>query len=191
MDLFKHSELAGRHATLSPSTPHWLGYDEDKMARVYTQQQAAARGDRLHALAASCIRDGVRLEDTSQTLNMYVNDAIRFRMTPEQPLFYSENWFGTADALKFTMSEMHLRVHDLKTGVTPAKVDQLLIYIALFCLEYGRAFKFKPMDLTLEARIYQNDDVQIFDVDPADILHVIDKGVRLERVIREMRKEMP
>lgn len=33
-----------------------------------------------------------------------------------------------------------LRIHDLKTGISPVHMDQLLIYAALFCLEY----KIKP-----------------------------------------------
>lgn len=185
MILRKHSELEGRHATLSPSTPHWVNYDEDKMARVYSQKQAAARGDRLHDLAMRLIRERVKLPRSPKTLNMYVNDAIQYRMTPEQPLFFSENWFGTADALKFTPSQNHLRIHDLKTGVTPAKVTQLEVYCALFCLEY----QFRPFDLTMEARIYQNDEVQIYEVDPDVVFRIMEKGVFFDKLIREMREE--
>jgi hypothetical protein len=32
---------------------------------------------------------------------MYVNDAIGYQMTPEQPIYYSENCVGTADAISF------------------------------------------------------------------------------------------
>ena len=31
-----------------------------------------------------------------------------------------------------------LRIHDYKSGITPAKMDQLMIYAALFCLEYKK-----------------------------------------------------
>lgn len=63
-------------------------------------------------------------------MNMYVNDAISFRMVPEQILFYSENCFGTADTIVFRNGT--LRIHDLKTGVVPAHMEQLEIYAALF-----------------------------------------------------------
>ena len=36
-------------------------------------------------------------------------------------------------------------------------MEQLLIYAAYFCLEYG----FKPRDIDIELRIYQNDEVLI------------------------------
>lgn len=185
MILNKHFELEGRHAFLSPSKPHWVNYDEDKFDRVYTQSEAAAKGDRLHDLAMRLIREGVKLPRTPKTLNMYVNDAIGYRMTPEQPLFYSENFFGTADALKFTMSKMHLRIHDLKTGVTPAKVTQLEIYCALFCLEYG----FKPFELEMEARIYQNDEVAIFEVDPDVVFRIMEKAKFFDKRIRQRKEE--
>jgi hypothetical protein len=184
MILNKHFNLEGRHARLSPSQYHWVNYDEDKFLRVYAQQEKAAQGDRLHKLAMQLINEGVKLPRSPKTLNMYVNDAIGYRMTPEQPLFYSENFFGTADALKFTLSKMHLRVHDLKTGVTPAKITQLELYCTLFCLEYG----FKPFELEMEARIYQNDEVQIFDIDPDVIFRMMEKAKFFDKLIRE-RKE--
>lgn len=184
MILNKHFNLEGRHARLSPSQYHWVNYDEDKFLRVFAQQEAAAKGDRLHKLAMQLINEGVKLPRTPKTLNMYVNDAIGYRMTPEQTLVYSENFFGTADALKFTQSKMHLRVHDLKTGVTPAKVTQLELYCCLFCLEYG----YRPFDLEMEARIYQNDEVQIFDIDPDVIFRMMEKAKFFDKLIRE-RKE--
>jgi len=161
-----------------------VNYDEDKFLRVLSSQEAAAKGDRLHDVAMRLIRDGVKLPRSPKTLNMYVNDAIGYRMTPEQPLFYSENFFGTADALKFTMSKMHLRVHDLKTGVTPAKVTQLELYCTLFCLEYG----FSPFDIEMEARIYQNDEVQVFEVDPDVVFRMMEKAKYFDKLMRE-RKE--
>ncbi len=182
--LNQHRKLEGLHARLSPSQYHWVNYDEDKFLRVLASQEAAAKGDRLHELAMRMIRDGIKLPRSPKTLNMYVNDAIGYRMTPEQTLFFSPEFFGTADALKFTISKMHLRIHDLKTGVTPAKVTQLELYCALFCLEYG----FAPFELTMEARIYQNDEVQIFDVDPDIVFRMMEKAKFFDKLIRE-RKE--
>lgn len=183
MNLNRHSNLIGRHAFLSASSYHWLGYDEDKLARIFFAQKAAARGTELHAFANNAIRLGVRLPDTKATLNAYVNDAIGYRMTPEQPLYYSDNCFGTADALAFRGNT--LRIHDLKTGVTEASVHQLEIYSALFCLEY----RFRPFDLEIELRIYQNDDVRVFRPDPDTIVHVIDRIVTFDRLLNQLREE--
>jgi len=43
--------LVGKHAFLSPSSYHWLNYDEDKLRQVYWTKQQSARGDKLHAFA--------------------------------------------------------------------------------------------------------------------------------------------
>lgn len=179
----EHSNIAGSHALLSPSTYHWVNYDEDKLDLKITTAFAAKRGSDLHDLAQRMITLGVKLPDTTQTLNAYVNDAIGFRMTPEQTLFYSQNCYGTTDAIAFRRQK--LRIHDLKTGVTPTKVTQLEVYAALFCLEYG----FKPTEIETELRIYQNDEVQIFEGDPLMITNIMDKIVVFDRRIEELRME--
>ena len=62
---------------------------------------------------------------------MYVNDAIGFKMTPEQILYYSDNCFGTADAILFRNN--FLRIHDLKTGkISGTHGAAFEIYAALF-----------------------------------------------------------
>jgi hypothetical protein len=183
MNFSSHSNLVGRHAFLSASNYHWMNYDEDKLDRVFFTQMAAQRGTELHALAHNLIRLGVKLPDTKQTLNQYVNDAIGYRMSTEQILCYSDNAYGTADTIAFRSNK--LRVHDLKTGVTPASVHQLEVYMALFCLEY----RFKPFELEAELRIYQNDDVQIFVPDPDVIFHIMDKIVTFDRRINYLRLE--
>lgn len=178
-----HSDLRGKHSYLAASKPSWSNYDDEKFDRVYLASLAAARGDRLHAIAHDLIRERIKLPRTQKTLNMYVNDAIGYRMVPEQPLFYSEFAFGTADALQFDKGL--LRVHDLKTGVTPAKITQLEIYCAYFCLEY----RVKPFEIEMEMRIYQNDEVQIFAADPDVIFHIMEKIKHFDKRIREMREE--
>ena len=155
MNFNKHSNLEGRHAFLGASRYHWINYDEEKLAESYRKCLAVKRGTELHAFAAECIRLGQRLPNSKKTLNMYVNDAIGFRMTPEQPLYFSDNCFGTADAISFRDDE--LRVHDLKTGETPAHMEQLLIYAALFCLEY----RVKPGLIKTELRIYQSNGILV------------------------------
>ena len=100
-ELRKHSNLEGQHAFLSASGYHWINYSEDKLADAYAKYRAAQRGTALHAFAAQCIKLGQRLPKSQKTLNMYVNDAIGYKMTPEQILYYSPNCFGTADAISF------------------------------------------------------------------------------------------
>lgn len=183
MNFNKHSELAGRHAFLSASKYHWINYSEDKMDRVYIAALAAQKGTELHTLAHDLIRLGVKLPRTPKTLNMYVNDAIGFRMTSEQPLYYSENAFGTADAISFRKN--FLRIHDLKTGVNNSSEHQLEVYAALFCLEY----RFKPFEIEIELRIYQNDEVRVYEADPDVIFHIMDKITTFDRRINELREE--
>lgn len=183
MILNPHFELEGRHARISPSKYHWVNYDEDKFVRVFTQQMAAKRGDMWHEYAKLAIKLRKKQARTRQTVNMYINDAISYRMSPEQPLKYSEDAFGTADALSFEKS--YLRIHDLKTGMTPTKVTQLEVYAALFCLEYD----VPPHDIGMEFRIYQNDDVAIFDGDPVGIEMIMHKIQRFSEIAQTIRME--
>ena len=180
----KHFDLEGRHASLSPSKPQWLGYDDDKFDRIFTSEEAARKGTRLHKLAADLIRDRVRLEDNGTTLSMYVNDCIGFRMSPEQPLFYSDNAFGTADALG--LFGIKLRVSDLKNGFTPAQVEQLKIYAALFCLEY----RYKAFELEFELRVYQNDECRLYEVDPVEIDLIMKRIEYLDKRIQYLKEEL-
>lgn len=184
MDFNKHFQLAGTHAFLSASKPHWLNYTDEKFDAVFVTSMAAQRGTELHALAAEAIRLGVKLAGNGQTLNRYVNDAIGYRMTPEQILYYSDDCYGTVDAIAFRRNK--LRVHDLKTGVIPGNKTQLKVYAALFCLEY----KMKPAEIDIELRIYQNDDVLVYEGEPDEITHIMDKIVTFDKRIRKLRKEV-
>jgi len=83
-----HSELKDRHSFLSPSKSAWTNYDIEKLDRVFFTHLAAQRGTELHALANDLIRLGVKLPRAPKTLNMYVNDALGFRMSPEQTLYF-------------------------------------------------------------------------------------------------------
>ena len=114
---------------------------------------------------------------------MYVNDAIGFKMTPEQVLFYSENCFGTTDAISFRNN--FLRIHDLKTGVTPAHMEQLMIYAALFCLEY----RIKPSEIDIELRIYQSDEIIVFNPTAEDIVPIMDRVVTSDKIISKIKQE--
>jgi hypothetical protein len=179
----KHSNLEGQHAFLGASKYHWINYDETKLVETYSKHMAAQRGTILHDFAAQCIRLGQKLPKSRKTLNMYVNDAIGFRMTPEQPLFYSENCFGTADAICFR--NKLLRIHDYKSGITPARMEQLEIYAALFCLEY----RVKPSDIDIELRIYQLDEILHHKPTAEDIVPIMDKIITFDKLINKIKAE--
>lgn len=175
--------LEGLHAFLSPSKYHWINYDEEKLDASYIRAKAVERGVRLHALADECIQMGVKLPKSKKTLNMFVNDAIGFKMQTEQILYYSENSFGTADAISFKNGL--LRIHDLKTGITPASMKQLEVYMALFCLEYSKS----PNDIHAELRLYQNDEIIIHEPHPDDILFIMDRIVYFDKRIEHIKSE--
>lgn len=175
MNFVKHSNLEGQHAFLGASTYHWINYTEEKVADAYAKYRAAQRGTVLHSFAAQCIKLGQRLPKSQKTLNMYVNDAIGYKMTPEQILYYSPNCFGTADAISFR-GDM-LRIHDLKTGESPTHMEQLMIYAALFCLEYN----YKPNEIQMELRIYQNDGIICHQPTIEDIFPIMDQPSNLNQ----------
>lgn len=181
MNFNQHCNLVGAHAFLGASQYHWLNYDETKVAERYTTMMAAQKGTELHDFAATCIKLGQKLPKSRKTLNMYVNDAIGYRMTPEQVLYYSDNCFGTTDAICFRND--FLRIHDLKTGATPAHMEQLYIYAALFCLEY----KIKPSEIGMETRIYQSDDIWVEHPTPEVIVPIIDKIITFDKVITKLK----
>ncbi len=155
------------------------------MERVFFANEAARRGTEMHEFAHRAIKLGIRLPDTTKTINQYVNDAIGFKMTSEQILLYSENCFGTADCIGFKTNL--LRIHDLKSGTTPAGFPQLEIYAALFCLEYS----FKPFEIGVELRIYQSDAVKVHIPDADRIFHIMDRIVTFDRQLTALRKEAP
>ena len=183
MKFNNHFDLEGKHAFLGASKYHWINYDDEKVANAFKNFMAVQRGTELHEFAATCIRLRQKLPRTDKTLNMYVNDAIDFAMSPEQVLFYSENCFGTADAICFRNN--WLRIHDFKSGVTPTHMEQLMIYAALFCLEY----KYKPGDIKMELRIYQNNEKMIFNPTAEDIGPIIDRIIISDRIIKRIKEE--
>lgn len=172
----------GSHAFLGASKYSWLNYSEDKLKEVYKNLLAKERGTRLHAFAKECIDLNQKLPKSNKTLNMYVNDAIGFKMQAEQILYYSDNCYGTADAISFKKD--FLRIHDLKTGVNPASLHQLEIYASLFCLEYD----IKPNDIEMELRIYQNDDILVGNPTKEDILPIMNKIIIFDRIIEEIKE---
>jgi hypothetical protein len=181
MNFNEHSGLAGRHAFLSPSNYHWIKYSDEKLADRYVTARAAQKGVELHAFAHEAIRLGIRLPEAPTTLSQYVNDAIGFKMATEQALYYSDNCYGHCDAICFRQGL--LRIHDLKTGVIEASVHQLEVYAALFCLEYI----ISPHEIDIELRIYQNDDIRIFEPFPETIAMIMEKIVMFDQQIEELK----
>lgn len=203
----QHSDLEGRHAFLSPSKYSWLNYDQDKIDEAYRRQYAAQMGTVLHDLAHRCIVNKIRLNksdrhlvlltllengipqglinanDILSTLVPFVNDALGFQMDSEVVLYYSENAFGTTDAIAYKNNV--LRIHDYKSGVTQVHMEQLYIYAALFCLEYD----YKPEKMKIELRIYQSGEVLYDEPDPEVIRAIMNKIVDSDRRLRKLKEE--
>lgn len=212
MKFIPYLELEGQHAFLSPSQPQWLRYSDEKLAERYTNSQAVQRGTELHQLAHDLIRLNVTLPRTKQSLNMFVNDAIGFKMASEQPLYFHSFCYGTADAIDYKRN--NLRIHDLKTGETEGKMDQLKIYAALFCLNYQNYVKkarkdgkndsdiardldlketelhFNPEQMNkIELRIYQYGEIRSEEPDPAEIRAIMDIIVHDVEVLKKVKAE--
>lgn len=183
MNFVKHSELEGLHAPFSPSQSAWLRYDDDKAISVYRNKNAAAIGSKLHEWAKTTIDLGRKQPRSKDTLCMYINDAIGFRMSTEVVLFYSSRFFGTTDAICFRKNV--LRIHDYKSGVTRAHMDQLMIYAALFCLEY----RIDPTSIKTVLRIYQSNDIDECVPEPEDIKYVMEKIIHLDKLFESIELE--
>jgi len=124
-------------------------------------------------------------EQVYQTLVLYINDCIGFRMDPEVILQYTENCFGTTDAINFNPDTRMLRISDLKTGDTPGHMEQLLAYAALFCLEYH----FKPGEIKVETRLYQYGDVtEMVDIPPSAIVPFMDQIVLSDKYLTSIKQ---
>ena len=206
MNWNQHRNLEGSHAFLSASKYNWLTKTNEEIVQSYTNSFAQAIGTLSHAFAADYIRFREKLKRSdSRTLKMdlmrkgipeyaidirsfyptvmqYVNDSIDYMMDPEVLLYYSDLCFGTADAIQVLNGV--LRIHDLKTGSTTAKIEQLKIYAALFYLEYGQ----KPERLRTELRIYQSDDIIVHEPEVDEIREVMDAIVEKDRVLQKLKE---
>ena len=63
-------------------------------------------------------------------------------------------------------------------------MEQLEIYAALFCLEY----KVKPGDIHIELRIYQNDEILVYEPTAEDILPIMDKIVHVNKMLEKIER---
>lgn len=211
MNFISHSDLEGTHAFLSPSQNAWTNYTDEKLEQRYWSAKAVERGTQLHEFAAEAIKLN-RKQNGRDTLSMYVNDAIGYKMKPEQTLFYSFNCYGTSDAIAYRRNI--LRIHDLKTGEIEAHIKQLYIYAALFCLEYGQRvdelrkkglgdndialslglkvneIHFEPERMDdIILRIYQFNDIKEEHPDPREIRDIMNIIVHQDRILSNLKAE--
>lgn len=186
MEFNQHKNLEGLHAPFSASQSHWLRYDDDKIIEAYLNKKAAQMGTILHDWAKRTIDLGLKQPKSKKTIYAYVNDAIGFKMSTEVVLYYSDRFFGTADAICFRNGV--LRIHDLKTGKSGKiedHIEQLEVYAALFCLEY----KVKPGEIDMELRVYKCDEVLVHIPTAEDILPIMDKIIHVNKILEKIDEE--
>lgn len=148
---------------------------------IYTKYKCG-EDSKLAAYGMMLLRQvGYLPKEAFETAKYYINDAISFRMMVEQPLVYSEYFFGTADTISFR--DNFLRIHDYKSGDRPANMDQVQIYAALFCLEYG----IKPRDIDVELRIYQSGEISTCNPDAADIQDIMTRIISANRIVENLK----
>lgn len=200
-----YSKLKNTHAFCGASNYRWRNYDIDKLIQSKVSSYATTIGTLLHEYAAENIKKkfkiaksdkrsilrylgvehGVPLSaiDTNRlfpNLMNYVNDAIDFNMDPEVTLYFSDDFYGTADAISW--EDNVLRISDLKTGVTPASFMQLENYAAFFCLDY----KVKPTQIEkIEFRIYQNGEIIGAEPEPIILVPIIEQVIEFNRVLTD------
>ena len=214
MNFNDHSNLRGKHAPFSPSSYYWLQDTEEEAIKRYCSAYASAVGTVLHELAKRYIDFGYKMtrfdkkqvplallvagipqivvdrlpiDDIFENLMNYVNDAVTFNMKAEVTLYYSDIVFGTTDAIVYDEGKHLLRIHDLKTGTSPAKIDQLMIYAALFCLEYSKQLRFRPEDIHVELRIYQGGEIAYCEPESDDLIMVMEQIKRIDNIMNEAR----
>ena len=183
MEFIKHPSLAGKHALFSASQSQWLRYSDDKLIAKRDEMTAQERGTKLHEWAKMSIDLCIKQPRSKKTLYAYVNDAIGFKMDTEVVLYYSDRFFGTDDAISFHRGM--LRIHDLKTGKVgriEKHIDQLIVYAALFCLEY----KINPEDIKTELRIYKQDEVLVHDTEPDEIREVMERIIYIDNLLNDI-----
>lgn len=203
-----HHLLTGKHALMGGSNFHWLNWTNENFEERYYAHFSTDMGTSLHQLASDCIKSRTKLNkgdrhiidltlykagipssafDTEAILmNMipFVNDAIGFHMDSEILLYYSPYCFGTADAIGFDERNRILRIHDYKSGTTPAHIEQLMIYAALFCLEYHK----HPKNFVTKLRIYQSMDIVEVVPEPAEIEAIMNIIITRSRQIDKFRE---
>ena len=212
MNFNKHFHQEGKHALLSASSWRWLNDDSDSLVKRIKSQYSTTIGTILHNIAYKHIKyrikmnrydkknvmlelltngipgfviDALDFDDIFENLMTYVNDGVGFKLSPEVVLYYSDNFFGTADSIAYSERDHFLRIHDYKSGSTPAHMEQLLVYAALFSLEY----MIKPTEFETELRIYQNNEIVVHNPPSDEIITVSDTIVNHEKFLTTIKEE--
>lgn len=205
MIFYKHKELEGKHAFLGASQYRWINWDDDILEKRFYSRYAAQIGTIAHEIVADLVRSRMKLRKTDTRLielemyrnyipkgafdsermlfNMlpFVNDSIGFHMESEVILYFSPNAFGTTDAIGFNEKELILRISDYKNGLTKAHIEQLIVYAALFCLEYRK----DPYKIRTELRIYQNLETLLYMPEPDEIKRFMDLIKSKDRLVNQ------
>ena len=211
MQFNKHYELEGKHAMLSASSWRWINDDLDSLTSRLCSQYATTIGTILHDVARKHIKyriklnkydkknvmlelltngvpgaiiDSIDFDAMFDNLMIYVNDGVGYKMEPEVVLRYSNNFFGTADSIRFSEADSFLRIHDYKSGSTPAHMEQLIIYAAYFCLEYH----IQPTKIESELRIYQKGEILLHNPTAEELLHITDTIVEFDNFMNQIKE---
>lgn len=211
MQWHDHSEIEGLHAFLSPSKKTWISYDFEKLEAAYANSWATTIGTVLHAFAERRILRKKRITNKSkesiedfmyengipeklidieqyfENLAAFVNDAIGFRMRPEQGLKISDDCFGHADAISYDERKKILRISDYKSGKTEPSMDQLLIYAALFFVEYSKELGIRLSDLKVELRIYYQGQIIYYEPEEDVMAHMVDVVLCKNRELKTIK----
>lgn len=212
MTFTKHSDKVGKHAMLSPSSWRWVRDTPDELIKRLASQYMPVIGTNLHEIACkhikycikmnkydrknvllellakgvpSIILDALDFDLIFENLMLYVNDCIGFKMTPEVVLMYSDNMWGSTDAICFDERAHMLRIHDYKSGFGQVYMEQVMIYEALFCLEY----QVRPEDIENELRIYQANSILYHNPTPDEINEIMDQIVMGDRILQQLKQE--
>ena len=196
-----YSNLKNTHAFCGASKNSWRNYTVDKLIEAKIASYATTIGTLLHEYASKNIKKHFKMAKTDKrdvlrylivennippnavdidrlypNLMNYVNDCIGYRMESEVTLRYSDDFYGTTDAISWENNE--LKIFDLKTGVNHVSFTQLENYAAFFCLDYN----VKPSQIKhLEFRIYQNGDIILAEPDSSIIFPIISQIVNFDK----------
>ena len=187
-----HSPIGPSQAALVRNCPGSVKAQEAAGPRI--AGEAAERGTNLHALAETCLRNGVKSTDPAITPYL---DAVRTTATRAdvEPLVeerlelaaWHPELYGTADAIVVDLAWGVLTVFDLKSGLihVPADALQLRIYggMALMALPAADQSKIKFVDtVVVQPTNGGTEPVRRVRHTVADILRVLGEYVDIAHV---------